>query len=101
MLIFLWSFGPFVWLVLMSLSPSADLVRTPPTVVPASLTLENYRFVLFPGGVEDGQSSVQATRVPDSIFNSLVVAVCVTAINLVLGSLAGYAYARHGRRAGS
>jgi multiple sugar transport system permease protein len=94
-LIFLWSFGPFLWLVLMSLSPSADLVRSPPTVVPANLTLENYRFVLFPGGVADGQSSVQATRVPYSIFNSLVVAVCVTAINLVLGSLAGYAYARH------
>ena len=65
----------------MSLSPSADLVRVPPTVVPDSLTFENYRFVLFPGGVADGQSSVQATRVPYSIFNSLVVAVCVTAIN--------------------
>ncbi len=94
-LIFVWSFGPFLWLVIMSLSPSADLVRTPPTVVPAALTLENYRFVLFPGGVEDGQSSIQATRVPFSIWNSLVVATFVTAINLVLGSLAGYAYARH------
>jgi multiple sugar transport system permease protein len=94
-LIFIWSFGPFVWLVVMSLSPSVDLVRVPPTVMPDSLTVENYRFVLFPGGVADGQSSVQATRVPYSIFNSLVVAVCVTAINLVLGSLAGYAYARH------
>ncbi len=97
LLIFVWSFGPFLWLVVMSLSPSADLVRTPPTVVPDSLTLENYRFVLFPGGVEGGQSSVQASRVPISIFNSLVVATAVTAVNLVLGSLAGYAYARHGR----
>jgi ABC-type glycerol-3-phosphate transport system permease component len=79
----------------MSLSPSVDLVRVPPTLVPDSLTFDNYRFVLFPGGVADGQSSVQATRVPYSIFNSLVVAVCVTAINLVLGSLAGYAYARY------
>jgi multiple sugar transport system permease protein len=66
-------------------------------VVPAGLTLENYRFVLFPGGVEDGQSSIQATRVPFSIWNSLVVATFVTGINLVLGSLAGYAYARHAR----
>ena len=31
---------------------------------PRPLTLENYRFVLFPTGVADGQSSVQATRVP-------------------------------------
>ncbi|MCB2053369.1 MAG: ABC transporter permease subunit [Geminicoccaceae bacterium] len=96
-LIFLWSFLPFVWLVLMSLSPSAELVRSPPTVVPDTLTLENYRFVLSPGGVADGQSSVQATRVPFSILNSLIVATFVTAINLILGSLAGYAYARHGR----
>ena len=95
LLIFAWSFGPFVWLVLMSLSPSADLVRSPPTVIPDTLTLENYRFVLFPGGVEDGQSSIQATRVPYSILNSFIVAVSVTLINLVLGSLAGYAYARH------
>lgn len=97
LLIFCWSFGPFLWLLLMSLSPSADLIRTPPTVVPDTLTLENYRFVLFPGGVEDGQSSIQATRVPYSILNSLIVASCVTIINLALGSLAGYAYARHGQ----
>ncbi len=95
--IFVWSAGPFVWLVIMSLSPSVDLVRTPPTVVPQSLTLDNFRYVLFPGGAVDGQSSVQATRVPLSIWNSFVVASAVTIINVVIGSLAGYAYARHGR----
>ena len=31
---------------------------------------------------------------PYSILNSLIVATCVTAVNLVLGTLAGYAYAR-------
>jgi multiple sugar transport system permease protein len=61
------------------------------------LTLVNYRFVLFPQGVADGQSSVQATRVPLGIVNSLIVAVCVTAVNLVLGSIAGYAYSRAAR----
>jgi multiple sugar transport system permease protein len=95
--ILVWSAGPFLWLVIMSLSPSVDLVRTPPTVIPQALTLENYRYVLFPGGVVDGQSSVQATRVPFSIWNSFVVASAVTIINVAIGSLAGYAYARHGR----
>ncbi len=94
-LIFVWSFGPFLWLVLMSLSTSADLVRSPPTSIPTTLTLENYRFVLFPGGVEDGQSSIQATRVPRSIMNSFIIASAVTAINLLLGSIAAYAYARN------
>ncbi|MFO1068098.1 MAG: ABC transporter permease subunit [Geminicoccaceae bacterium] len=95
--ILVWSVGPFLWLLLMSLSPSVDLVRTPPTLIPNSLTLENYRFVLFPSGVSDGQGSQQAARVPIAIWNSLVVAVSVTIINLVLGSLAGYAYARHSK----
>lgn len=31
---------------------------------------------------------------PNAILNSLIVAACVTAVNLVLGTLAGYAYAR-------
>jgi multiple sugar transport system permease protein len=95
--IFIWSVGPFLWLIVMSLQNSADLVRTPPTVIPGPLTLVNYRFVLFPQGVADGQSSVQATRVPLGIVNSLIVAVCVTAVNLVLGSIAGYAYSRAAR----
>ena len=50
--IFAWSFGPFLWLVLMSLSMPADLVRSPPSVIPSGLTLDNFRYVLFPGGVE-------------------------------------------------
>jgi ABC-type glycerol-3-phosphate transport system permease component len=95
--IFIWSVGPFLWLVVMSLQKSADLVRTPPTVIPGPLTLVNYRFVLFPQGVADGQSSIQATRVPLGIVNSLIVAVCVTVVNLVLGSIAGYAYSRAAR----
>ena len=96
-LIFLWSFLPFAWLVIMSLQSSVDLVRSPPTVVPGSFTLENYRFVLFPASVEGAQSSVQASRVPFSILNSLMVAASVTVVNLILGGLAGYAYARSGK----
>jgi len=40
---------------------------------------------------------VEATRVVSSIWNSLIVAVCVTAINLALGSFAGYAFSRNRR----
>ena len=78
----------------MSLSPSADLVRTPPTLIPHALTVDNFRFVLFPTAEAGHQGSIQATRVPFSILNSLIVAAGVTAVNLVLGTLAGYAYAR-------
>jgi ABC-type glycerol-3-phosphate transport system permease component len=96
-LIFVWSFVPFAWLVIMSLQSSADLVRQPATVVPGPLTLENFRYVLFPDTATGGQSSVQASRVPFGIWNSLIVAVAVTVVNLILGGLAGYAYARSGK----
>jgi multiple sugar transport system permease protein len=99
LVVFVWSAGPFIILIILSLSPASDLVRTPPTLVPASLTFENYEFVLFPTATSDvgatvGQSSVQATRVPRSIMNSIIVAAAVTVINIILGTLAGYAYSR-------
>jgi multiple sugar transport system permease protein len=96
-LIFVWSFGPFFFLLLMSLSPSSDLVRSPPLLIPNSLTFDNYAFLIAPKGVSGGQSAVEATRVISSIWNSLVVATCVTAINLALGAFAGYAFSRNRR----
>jgi multiple sugar transport system permease protein len=95
LMIFIWSFGPFFFLVLMSLSPSSDLVRSPPLLVPNSLTLANYAYLIAPQGVSGGQSAVEATRVVSSIWNSLIVAVCVTALNLALGSFAAYAFSRN------
>lgn len=93
--ILLWSVTPFIWLVLMSLSPSSDLVRSPPHLVPSHLTLENYREVLFPQA--SGAASVGARRVPYAIWNSFVIATFVTAINVLLGSLAGYGFTIAGR----
>jgi ABC-type sugar transport system permease subunit len=97
-LIFVWSAGPFLWLLVMSLSSSADLARSPPALVPTGLMLDNYRTVLLP--TAGAALSVQAVRVPSAIWNSLVVAFFVTAINVVLGSLAGYAYGTTGRMVG-
>ncbi|MGH7155298.1 MAG: ABC transporter permease subunit, partial [Acetobacteraceae bacterium] len=93
--IIFWSAAPFLWLVVMSLTPSAELLRSPPALIPHAITLENYRSVLFPSGI--GASSVQARRVPYAIWNSAVVAFWVTLINVALGALAGYAYASGGR----
>jgi ABC-type glycerol-3-phosphate transport system permease component len=93
--ILLWSAAPFLWLVVMSVSPSADLMRTPPHLLPTHLTFANYRQVLFPSA--GGAASVAARRVPYGIWNSIVVAVFVTGINVLLGSLAGYGFTIAGR----
>lgn len=95
LVIFLWSAGPFIWLIVMSVSPSSELVRSPPRLLPDHLTLANYQAVLFPQA--SGAASVAARRVPYAIWNSIVVAAFVTAINVALGSLAGYGFAIAGR----
>jgi len=95
LVILLWSVAPFVWLLIMSFSPSPDLIRSPPRLLPQHLTLDNYRSVLAPQA--NGAASVAARRVPYGIWNSVVVASFVTVINVVLGSLAGYGFSIAGR----
>ena len=94
-IILVWSVAPFAWLVVMSLSPSAELVRSPPQLLPHHLTLDNYRQVIAPQA--SGSSSVAARKVPYGIWNSVVVAVVSTAINVALGALAGYGFTIAGR----
>ena len=77
LLIFLWSFGPFLWLVIMSLSPSADLVRTPPSADPAQPDLRQLPLRAVPDrrrGRPDRACRRPGCR--SSILNSLIVAVC-------------------------
>jgi multiple sugar transport system permease protein len=95
LVVFLWSALPVVALLLLSITPAADLIRTPATVVPSMLTLDNFISVLLPGSVAGQVSSVQAERVPLSVLNSFLVGASVAAISVALGTLAGYAFARH------
>jgi ABC-type glycerol-3-phosphate transport system permease component len=97
LIIFLWSALPVLALVLMSLTPASDLIRTPPTLVPSTLTLQNFHTVLLPQSGAQFSTSVQARRVPLSILNSFVVGASVSVICVALGLFAGYAFARFGK----
>jgi multiple sugar transport system permease protein len=82
--------GPFVWMLLSSVKPEAEIREVPPTWWPHTFTWENFH-ALF-------------TRLdfPLYFFNSALVATLVTAGNLVFCSLLGYALAKlnfPGRRA--
>ncbi len=96
-LLFLWSALPVLALVLMSFTPATDLIRTPPTMVPSAFTVQNFKTVLMPEVSGGFSTSVQAKRVPLSLINSLVVGGFVALISVVLGTFAGYAFARHGK----
>ena len=73
---------PLAWLTLSSFMTNAQINRFPPTIIPDSLHLDGYRYVL------------QNALFPRWFMNSMIVALVVVVGNLVFGSLAGYAFAR-------
>lgn len=74
--------GPFVWMALASFKPEAEIRAAPPTWWPHTWTLSNYH-ELF-----------SRLDFPRYFTNSLIVAVLVTAGNLLFCSLLGYALAK-------
>jgi multiple sugar transport system permease protein len=87
-----WLIGPFVWLFITSISYQRNLMARPLSFVPPEVTLDNYRMIL---GLIRFHAEGQAAKILPSMLNSLVVASLVTALNLVIGTTAGYAYARY------
>jgi multiple sugar transport system permease protein len=90
-LIALWLVGPFVWLFITSVSYQRNLLARPLAFIPPEVTMDNYRMVL---GMVRFHAEGQAAKIVPSMFNSLIVAAAVTIVNLVIGTTAGYAYAR-------
>jgi multiple sugar transport system permease protein len=74
--------APFLWMLLSSLKPEPELQRVPPTWWPEAPSLGNYR-LLF-----------DRLDFPRFFANSALVAVAVTAGNLVFCSMVGYALAK-------
>jgi len=74
---------PFLWLFSMSFRPAPDAYKMPPSFLPPTLDLSNYRAVL--------SASVPFLQI---YWNSLYVAVLVTIGQLVTCTLAAFAYAR-------
>ncbi|MGM0877826.1 MAG: carbohydrate ABC transporter permease [Bacillota bacterium] len=74
--------GPYVYLLLTSLKPSAEAVSVPPTFWPSTFSFENYRnmFDYLPVG--------------KYFVNSLVTAGASTFISVLLGSMAAYGISR-------
>ena len=92
---------PYAWLVISALSQEKDLYQRPRTSwIPADLTFDRV-MALLSGGASDattiviGPSMARAAReFAAALWNSLVVASTTTAIALVLGALAAYAFSR-------
>ena len=74
--------GPFIWMLLGSIKTTGELRQVPPTWLPQNPTLANYT-ELF-----------ERLSFPRFFFNSAVVAVAVTAGNVIFCSMLGYALAK-------
>ena len=95
-------FAPFLLVVTGSLLPEINLVAFPPNWFADPPNLQTYEYI-FTGKIPESYEQRGSLRsmisnevrdVPRSILNSLIVATAVMFINLILGSLAAYAYAR-------
>jgi multiple sugar transport system permease protein len=75
-------FVPFAWTVITSLKTLPDSVRL--TLIPDPITFEPWQYVF----------TNLEPNVVRLFLNSFIIAIAVTISNVVLGSLAGYAFAR-------
>lgn len=95
-------FGPFVLVAIGSVIPEGNLRSFPPHWFKDPPFLGNYRYILtgqipenyLQRGALRSMISSEARYVPRSMLNSFLIAVAVMFVNLILGSLASYAYAR-------
>jgi multiple sugar transport system permease protein len=92
LLVALWLVGPFVWLFVTSVSYQRNLLARPLSFIPPEVTFDNYRMVL---GMVRFHAEGQAAKILPSMLNSFIVAAVVTVVNLIIGTTAGYAYARY------
>lgn len=74
---------PFLWMISASFKPMAEIVSGNMSLISPNMSLDNYRFVL-------GLTSM----FPRWFFNSFMVALIGTTINVILNSMAGYSLAR-------
>ena len=73
---------PLLWMVSASFMPSGQANQFPPPLLPRDATFEHYR-VLF--------TRLNLAR---AAFNSALIATVVTAVSVVINSMAGYAFAK-------
>ncbi|EJC78135.1 ABC-type sugar transport system, permease component [Rhizobium leguminosarum bv. trifolii WSM2012] len=77
---------PYIYLLMTSIKPAADVQQIPPRFFPAVIAFENFREVL------------QSSTLPKAFVNSLTVALLTTALSLVVAVPAAYVATQYRRR---
>lgn len=73
---------PVYWIAVTSVKTPREVIRPQPTILPRTVTLQNYADAIGDGAVRN-------------LYNSLVVSTASTALSVLIGFAAAYALARH------
>jgi len=82
---------PIIWLFLSTIQTEASLLTLPTQIIPSDVTFRNYVDIFKPAAF--GQNSGESTFLL-ALRNSVIVCVGTTAVAMLLGTLAAYAFAR-------
>lgn len=99
-LTFFYLVGPFAWIIVSSFMTREEAMSIPPHWIPEEPTLMNYRAYFDPAAVnamrEERRLTVGAVvkHVPIALRNSIAVSFSVAFLNIVIGSLSAYPFAR-------
>ncbi len=82
LLVLVFALAPFVWMLLTSIKPNADLSQFPVRYLPSSTTFEHY------------QTLIQRTSFPVNLLNSLIIACGAVVLGLAASVPAAYSFSR-------
>ncbi len=81
--------APFAWLIISSVAAPVDLLERPLKWIPAHITFDRFAELTFGSGADENAEGFRA-----ALVNSSIIASAVTALSLVVGTPAAYAFAR-------
>jgi len=82
--------APYMWLVISSVSTEAELLRVPLKWFPRTPSFEGYKEIIF-GGKFATRTALDFKK---AVLNSLIVALSVTILCMVSGSISAYSFSR-------
>ncbi len=97
---FVYLAGPFAWIVISSVMTSEEAVSVPPHWIPENPTLMNYEAYWNPAAIENMREERRLTvggvvaAVPVAMGNSIIISFAVAFLNIVIGALSAYPFAR-------
>jgi multiple sugar transport system permease protein len=85
--------GPFIWMIISSISLPSELASVPPHWIPDQPTLDRYRALIL--GARSGLPvPIAAVNFLRSLFNSLIISSATTIVCIIAGTMAAYAIVR-------